>query len=299
MIQQIPIAGGVSLSHIAAGCMRFDPAKHSPMDIRNFVEECLALGINTFDHAPVYGAYTEETFFGNAVLKNNNALRDRIKIVTKTGIILPKTVGNQVIYYDSSPAWISGEVEKSLQKLKTDRIDLLLIHRPDYLMDADKTGAALDKLVQSGKVLSLGISNFAASGFSLLQKSMKTPLAINQIELSAKTPDPLFNGLYDDAMERKLPLMAWSPLGGGSIFSSQDAGSIRLRNVLEEIAREYGVSIDTVLYAWIFRLPGKIIPVTGTTKPERIRTAVKAFNLILTHDQWYRILAASRGFDVP
>jgi predicted oxidoreductase len=299
MIQQIPIAGGVSLSHITAGCMHFDPLKQTPSELRNFVEECLTLGIDTFDHAPVYGAYTEETFFGNAVLYNNNTLRDRIKIVTKTGIVLPNTVGNRVIYYDSSPAWIFAEVDRSLQKLKTDRIDLLLIHRPDYLMDPKETGAALDSLVKSGKVLSVGVSNFTVSCFSTLQKNMKTLLGINQIELSAKAPEPLCNGLIDNALEQNLTLMAWSPLGGGSFFSSPDAESVRLRSVLEDIAREYDVSIDTVLYAWILRLPGRIIPVTGTTKLDRIRAAVKAFDLSLTHDQWYRILAAYRGFDVP
>jgi predicted oxidoreductase len=190
-------------------------------------------------------------------------------------------------------------VERSLRKLGADHIDLLLIHRPDPLMDPSKTGAVLEKLVKSGKVLSVGVSNFTTAGFSALQSKMAVPLAVNQIELSAKTTEPLFNGTVDNALERNLPLMAWSPLGGGGLFLGQDEQSIRLRHTIGDIAEERKVSPETILYAWLLCLPVTVLPITGTTRIGRLRSAVAALDLTLTRDEWYRVLAASRGFDVP
>jgi predicted oxidoreductase len=294
MNNRVTLPGGISLSRIVVGCMRIGEMK--PEEIKRFVEKCLELGVDSFDHAPVYGAYTIEELFGNAVLKDNSSFRQKMKLVTKTGIVIPNTVGNKTIYYDSSVDWIKGEVERSLQKLRTDHIDLLLIHRPDPLMNPEETGAFLDELVKSGKVLSVGVSNFTLSGFNALQSKMKNTLATNQIEISAAASENIFNGQVDNALEKDLALMAWSPLGGGSVFSGKNDA---LKNVLTEIAGELEIAVDTLLYAWLLRLPAKIIPVTGTTKIERVETAVKALDVKLNHDQWYRILAAGRGFDVP
>jgi len=291
---RISLAGGVSLSRICAGCMRLGGMTQK--ELMCFVEQCLEIGVDTFDHAPVYGSYTVESFFGDTILRENSSMRDKLKLITKTGIVLPKTEGNKVIYYNSSANWIISEVKKSLQKLRTDHIDLLLLHRPDPLMNIDETGAVLDDLVKSGKVLSIGVSNFSVSGFNALQSRMQTSLSVNQIELSVKSTENIFNGILDDALERNLPLMAWSPLGGGSVFSNQYK---QLHQVLDEISLELDITMDTLLYAWLLRLPAKIIPITGTSKIERIRSAVKALDITLSYDQWYRILAASRGFDVP
>lgn len=291
---RIEIAEGVSLSRICAGCMRLGGMKSE--ELRIFVERCLELGVDTFDHAPVYGSHTVEAFFGESLLLNNSSMRAKIKLVTKTGIILRKPGSNNAKHYNSSAANIRAELEQSLQKLKTDRIDLLLIHRPDPLMNIEETGAVLDDLVKSGKVLSVGVSNFSVSGFSALQSRMQTPLAVNQVELSIKSTENIFNGLMDNALERDLPLMAWSPLGGGSVFSCQNE---QLCSAIKNIADELGLAPDTLLYAWLLRLPAKVIPITGTSKIERIQAAVKALDITLSYDHWYHILAASRGFDVP
>lgn len=300
MDSRVKLTSKVTLSRIVAGCMRLGRDALDGAALLRFVEECLDMGVDTFDHAPVYGGYTVEEFFGDAVLRKNPTLKNKLRLVTKTGIALPGADGgNTAIYYNSTPAWVNAEVDRSLQKLGADHIDLLLVHRPDPLADPAALGGALDALVQSGKVLSVGCSNYLPAGFAALQAHMKTPLVTNQIELSAAAPGALFDGQADSALERSLPLMAWSPLGGGSIFTGDTEAGARLRATVAEIADSRGTGMDTVLYAWLLRLPATVLPVTGTTRPKRVKAAVDALELTLSYDEWYRILAASRGYDVP
>ncbi len=299
MLTPVKVNAAVSLSPIVAGCMRMAEAKLGPAEILYFVESCLELGVDSFDHAPVYGRYTVEEMFGDAVLRKKPALRQKIKLVSKTGIVLPGEEGNSHVYYKNTPDWIKPEVERSLQKLGTDHLDLLLVHRFDPLANPQALGEALDALVQSGKVLSVGVSNYGVEAFNALQANMKTPLVTNQVELSALAPEVLFSGLADDALQKNLPLMAWSPLGGGRLFKGDDAQSHRLREAAQVVANAHGTGLDTVLYAWLLRLPQTVLPVTGTVNAERLRSAVEALKLTLSYDEWYAILAASRGFDVP
>ncbi len=299
-MKSIELSQNVSLSAIVAGCMRIAEAGLSPAEILRFTEECLEMGVDSFDHAPVYGGYTVEELFGNAVLRKNPALRAKMKLVSKTGIAIPGADGgNRHVYYTNTAEWILPEVDRSLQKLGTDYLDLLLVHRFDPLASPAALGELLDGLVKSGKTLSVGVSNYTPAAFDALQAHMKERLVTNQVEISAKTPDILFDGLGDDALRRALPLMAWSPLGGGSLFTGQDEQSLRLRSAAEALAKEHGIGVDTLLYAWVLRLPQSIMAVTGSMKPERIRAAVSALELTLSYDEWYTLLAASRGFDVP
>lgn len=298
-MQYVTLSDSLRLSRVVAGCMRTVGAGISGEELRTFVHRCLELGIDSFDHAPVYGAGACEQMFGDEVLKVEPSLRDQIKIVTKAGIILPGQRGNRHIYYDSTKENLLKEMDASLKRLSTDHVDLLLIHRPDVLGDPEQTAMALEQIVREGKALHVGVSNYEPSQFETLQSYLSIPLLVNQMEVSVKATYNFFNGVVDTAMKHKTGIMAWSPLGGGSVFAGQDEQSVRLRETLSEIAEAKGVAMDTVMYAFVLRHPAEMMVITGTMNPQRLQNAAAALDLELSYDEWYAILAASRGFDVP
>ena len=298
-MEKVLLAENLQLSRVIAGCMRTLDAGMDGEKLRTFVHQALDMGIDSFDHAPVYGGGKCEQIFGDEVLKKEPSLREKIRIITKTGIVLPRQKGNQHIYYDSSAESILAEIDDSLRRLSTDHVDLLLIHRPDVLGNPEETAAALEKIVQGGKALQVGVSNYEPNQFEALQEYLPFPLVANQMEFSVKSVQNYFNGVVDTAMQYRTGLMAWSPLGGGTVFRGEDEQSVRLRAVLKETAKDHGVSMDIVMYAFVLRHPAKIMVITGTMDPARLENAVKALDLKLSYDEWYAILAASRGFDVP
>lgn len=298
-METVKLSTSLELSRVIAGCMRTMDAKMTGESLRHFVHECLELGIDSFDHAPVYGGNACEQIFGDEVLQKEPELRSRIKLVTKAGIVLPGQKGNKHIYYDSRKESLLAEVDASLNRLSTDHVDLLLIHRPDVLGHPAEAAAALEEIVASGKALNVGVSNYEPAQFEALQKYLPFPLVVNQAEFSVKSTYNFFNGVADTAMRYGSGLMAWSPLGGGSVFSGTDEQSVRLRTVIQEIADVHNVAMDTVMYAWVLRHPAKIMVITGTMNTSRLKSAVDALELELSYDEWYAILAASRGFDVP
>lgn len=212
---------------------------------------------------------------------------------------MPGHYGNKTIYYNSTKEEILKEMDESLEKLGTDHVDLLLIHRPDPLADPAETADALETVVKQGKALNVGVSNFLPSQMTMLQSYLNIPLVTNQMELSVKNTENFFNGVVDDAFTRRIPLMAWSPLGGGDVFKSTDEKFVRLRTVLTAIAEEHKTTIDAVIYAWLFVHPVRIAAITGTMNADRIQKAVDATELELSYDEWYQILEASRGYAVP
>ncbi len=294
-MKQIVFGDSLKLPQTIVGCMRL---KDSGMQ-GNELLRCLELELTAFDHAPVYGGYECEKIFGEAVLKKRPELRSKMQIVTKAGIVLPGAENNQVIYYNSSKKKIIEEVENSLKRLETEFVDLLLVHRPDPLADPAETAEALEQLVREGKALHVGVSNFTPSQISMLQSYMSIPLVTNQVELSVKSVENFFNGILDDAFIRRIPLMAWSPLGGGSVFTGTDEQAVRLRDVVGQIAKERGTAMDAIMYAWLYVHPVRIAAIMGTMNMSRMKTAVEGQSIALSYDEWYRILAASRGFDVP
>lgn len=297
-METVKLSESLELSRIVAGCMRAVDAGKTGAELLQFIHDCMDMGVDSFDHAPVYGAGTCEQVFGDA-LKQEPGLRDQIKIVTKAGIILPGQRGNKHIYYNSTKESLLGEMDASLKRLSTDHVDLLLIHRPDILGDPAQVAAALEQIVAAGKALNVGVSNYEPAQFEALQSCLSIPLVANQMEFSVKATYNFFNGVVDTAFRHHTGLMAWSPLGGGSVFTSQDEDSVRLRTAIKEIAEARGVSMDQVMYAWVLNHPAKIMAITGTMNSARIKTAVDALSLQLTYDEWYAILAASRGYDVP
>ncbi|HLA42264.1 MAG TPA: aldo/keto reductase [Aggregatilineales bacterium] len=291
---------GLEFSRLAAGLWRLNEWKMSSRDLLNWIDACLDTGITTFDHADIYGGYTCETLFGNA-LALNAALRDDIEIVTKCGIKLvsERRPEHSVKSYDTSRQHIIQSVENSLEALQTDYIDLLLIHRPDPMMNADEIAEAFTQLWEDGKVLYFGVSNFTNTQFSLIDSRLSEfDLVTNQIEFSVMHTAPLYDGTLDWCQMLGIPPMIWSPLGGGRLFDDSEQAR-RVRAALQQVGDELGASFDQVALAWIMMHPARPIPVTGTGKIERIRAAVAAENLDMTREQWFAILEASEGHPVP
>ena len=296
-MQRIDLPGGVTFSRLVYGMWRLgSDADTSPGHIRAKIEACLAQGITTMDQADVYGGYTAEGLLG-AALKASPGLRDRIEIVTKCDIVAPvgRHAGARVKHYDTSAAHIRASVETSLREMATDRIDLLLIHRPDPLMDHHETGAALDALVAGGTVRAVGVSNFRPYDVALLQSAMTTPLATNQIEMSLLCHQPFTNGDLACLQERGIAPMAWSPLGGGRLFAPEHA---TLRAALARIGAEQGVDESAVAVAWLLRHPARILPVLGTNRIERIRTIGDAAKVVIDRQAWFELYTLAMGRDV-
>lgn len=298
-MKKIKLSENLSLSQVVMGCMRIADSGLTETELLRLVEECLDMGVTSIDHAPVYGGYTCEKIFGDAVLRKKPELRKKMELITKAGIVCPGHYGNKTIYYNSTKEEILKEMDESLEKLGTDHVDLFLIHRPDPLADPEETADALETVVKEGKALNVGVSNFMPSQIAMLQSYMSIPLVTNQMELSVKNTENFFNGVVDDALTRKMPLMAWSPLGGGDVFKGTDEKFVRLRTVLTAVAEQHQTTMDAVMYAWLFTHPAKIAALTGTMNADRIRTAVHASDIHLSYDEWYQILEASRGFSVP
>ncbi len=292
--------GGPTFSRTVAGVMRLREWGMDTDAIRDFIHQCLDLGITTFDHADIYGSYTCEALFG-AALAAEPALRGRIELVTKCGIQLlsPNRPENFVHHYNTGRDYIVAAAENSLRNLHTDTLDLFLIHRPDPLLDADEVAEALTALRAAGKARHVGVSNFMPWQFDLLQARLDFPLVTNQIELSVLHLAPLHDGTLDQAQRLRAAPMVWSPVAGGRLFSGGDERAGRVRGALEAIGRAIGASPAQVALAWVLRHPARPLPVMGTGKIERLREAVAAESVTLDRQQWFAIWEASAGREVP
>ena len=291
---------GPEFSRITLGLWRLNEWKMSNTDLLAFIERSLEMGFTTFDHADIYGLYTCEAMFG-AALAQSPSLIDKMEIVTKCGINLVSENRPQNTFhsYNTSSKHIIKSTETSLKNLHTDHLDVLLIHRPDPLMDSDEVAEAFHHLHKSGKVKHFGVSNFTPSQFDLLQSRLNFPLVTNQVEISVLFMDTLHDGTLDQCQQKRISPMAWSPFGGGRIFTGNSEQEQRLRNELQKIGEELGgAAIDQVALAWLLKHPSKIIPVLGTGNLERIRSAAGALNMDLSRDQWFRIWSASAGREV-
>jgi len=284
----------------AIGLWRITDWKYSAQEQARWTEQVLEWGAKVIDLADIYGNYEAERTFGLA-LKASPTLRNRIFLVTKCGmkLVSGKFPEHHIKHYDTSKAHIIASAEQSLRHLQTDHIDLLLIHRPDPLMDADEVAQSFIELQQSGKVLHFGVSNFTASQFELLASRLPFPLITNQVEFSVLHTQPLFDGTFDQCQQMKVSPMAWSPLSGGRLFKSQDEQPSRVRAALQAIGKELDMTIDQVAMAWIATHPARAVPITGSGKLENIRLAMDACKIKLSRQQWFTILAASQGHDVP
>ncbi|WP_420411130.1 aldo/keto reductase [Roseibium sp.] len=296
-MDRVNLSDTLDFSRLIYGMWRLgDDTDTSPAHVERKIQSCLDQGITTFDQADIYGGYTAEAVLGGA-LKANPSLRDKMEIVTKCGIIAPagRYTDAKVKHYDTSRAHIEKSVEISLSEMGIDTIDLLLIHRPDPFMDHQETGAVLDGLVTSGKVKNVGVSNFRPWDWELLQSAMTNQLVTNQIEISLKEITPFTNG--DLAFHQRLgtKLMAWSPLGGGSLIS--EGGT--LGSVLDDIAGSFGVDRSAVAVAFLLAHPAQLLPVLGTNNLDRIGKISDALKVTLDRETWYRLYEAALGNEVP
>jgi predicted oxidoreductase len=295
-MERISLNKEVSLSRIVYGMWRLgDDENTSPDHVRAKIDASLDQGITSFDQADIYGGYEAEEILGNAL--SGSALRNKMEIVTKCDIIAPvgRYADARVKYYDTSRAHIMASVDHSLRLMGIDHIDLLLIHRPDPLMDHHETGAALDEVIASGKVRSVGVSNFRPYDWELLQSAMKNQLVTNQIELSVLAHDSFVNG--DVAYHQRIgtPLMAWSPLAGGALFSGDHPDVMR---VLSNVASQNNVDETAVAIAWLLAHPSRILPVLGTNSLERIKGMSAALDVKMDRQTWYEIYTAALGREV-
>ncbi|WCP82380.1 aldo/keto reductase family oxidoreductase [Vibrio harveyi] len=292
---------GPEFSELVQGYWRAVDWGMTAQERLSFLKQHIELGITTVDHADIYGNYECEALFGEA-LALDKSVREQIQIVTKCDINLcgDKTPERKINHYDTSAAHIYQSVNNSLERLNVDEIDVLLIHRPDVLMDADEVAEAFSELHKVGKVKHFGVSNFTPRQFELLQSRLSKPLVTNQVEINPLNFEVAHDGTLDQMQTLRVRPMAWSCLGGGSIFTGDTEQAVRVRNELEMIREEVGAnSIDEVIYAWVRRLPSKPMPIIGSGKIERVHSAVNALNIELTREQWYRVWVTSKGHGVP
>lgn len=289
--------GPLEFSRIVYGMWRLgDDDDTSPAHVEAKIDACLSQGITTMDQADIYGDYGAEEILGNA-FRANPSLRGKIELITKCDIIAPigKYSSKRVKYYDTSAHHITASVENSLSVMGTDVIDLLLIHRPDPLMHHEETGQALDTLVKSGKVRAVGVSNFKKHDWDLLQSAMSEKLVTNQIEVSVLHHTPFTDGDVAWMQQYGVPIMAWSPLAGGRLFSDEGAA---VHAVLERIGAEQGVGADAVAVAFLLRHPAHVLPVMGTNNINRIKSLGDAAKVTLDRETWFEIYTAALGHEV-
>jgi predicted oxidoreductase len=288
---------GLQLSRIVAGMWRMAEWGMTTGQRVGFIEQCIALGVTSFDHADIYGNYRVEGLFGEA-LRAQPSLRDQIELVSKCGIKLvsPQRPGHSIQHYDTGAAHIVASAEESLRQLHTDRLDLLLIHRPDPLMEFDEVAEAFTALRAAGKVLHFGVSNFSRHQFETLNR--RIALATNQVEFSPMHVAPMFDETFDGLQDLGVAPMIWSPLAGGRLFSGTDSHADNLRQVIERIADELAQPFASVVFAWIMQLPSRPIPLTGSGRIEAIAVAVRGTSFTLSRTDWFTILRAARSHEV-
>jgi len=273
----------------------------SAQDINRRLHLCRDLGITTIDGAEIYGGYAQEAALG-AAMALTPTLRDSLELVTKSGIYIPHPTapGRRVAHYDVTAKRLTECVDAALKRLGTDRIDLFLVHRPDWLTSIDDTADGLNALVKSGKIRSTGVSNYSPSQYAALNSRMDQPLVTNQVEFSLLHMDPIIDGTFDQMQTHSVQPMAWSPLAGGSLFDGNNAAAQRLANEAALIAPKYGdASLEQLAYAWVMAHPSRPVPVIGTNRIDRIESAAKAVAITLDREDWFGLWVAAKGHGIP
>ena len=299
----------LTISSVVLGLMRI--AKMSDAEIRTLFDAAVDAGVTMIDHADVYGGapHVCEARFGEAV-KLSAADRGRIMIQTKAGI--------RPGYFDFSSEHIIEAVNGSLKALRTDYIDVLLLHRPDTLVEPEDVAKAFDTLNAAGKVRHFGVSNQTPGQIEVLKSAVRQPLLFNQVQLSiahanlfaqgiAVNMDGLDQsisrdvGLLDYSRLKGMTLQAWSPVQQGffeGVFIGDREHYAELNDVMDELAKKYAITPTGIAIAWITRHPANLQVVLGTTKPERVRESAAGSDVTLTREEWYRLFRAA-GHTLP
>lgn len=279
----------LNISTIIQGFWRLVSWNWSTKELECYLHSCIELGVTSFDVAEIYANGECEAQLGK-VLSETSISRERLQIISKTGIVR----GNTIKYYDTRKEHIINSCKESLKRLKTDYLDVFLIHRPDPCADLYEIAEAFDYLITNGYVKSVGTSNFGVVAFSTLQNICNIPLVTNQIEISPLCFEYFENGMIDYMTGQRIRPMAWSPLNGGEIFKGESERCNNVRNILSELAEVYSTSINTIVYAWLLYHPCKMFPISGSSKIEKLKMAMEAKKIVLKHEDWYRIYTASK-----
>lgn len=301
-------------SRLAYGCWRiagsWDPADVTAAGIaagKRAVMTAFESGYTLFDHADIYCGGRSEEIFGQ-VLQEVPGMRDQILIATKCGVRFPDDPAPGAPYrYDFSSDHIQRSCERSLKRLGVDHVDLYQLHRPDYLGDPHEVAGAFAVLLDAGKVRDFGVSNCRPSFLTALQKACPFPLVVNQIEASLAQLAPLEDGTLDQCLADEITPMAWSPLGGGKLAdgarrvlpSQEGYGTADLLAKLDELAARHDTTRSNIALAWLLKHPAKMVPIVGSTNPDRIKEATKSLDVPLTREEWYALLVAARGERLP
>ena len=300
-MNSIKLTSNFEISRIVHEHWRLSDWNLNNQDILKLAQQAIEVGVTTFDHADIYGNYSCEKLFGDA-LALKPTLRKDIQLITKCGIKLQSDEfpSRKLNYYDYTFNHIISSVENSLKNFKTDYIDLLLLHRPSPFFNPEEVAKAFSVLKKSGKVLHFGVSNFTPQQFEMLNTYTNEKLVTNQVEISPLCLEHFDNGNIDYFLQKNIKPMAWSPLAGGQLLNPTTEKEQRVFKTLTKIANDLNIdSIDTLIYAWLLKHPAGIIPVVGTQKIERIKNAVAASEVNLSLEQWFKIYTASTGVDVP
>lgn len=258
------------------------------------MNHCVENKITTFDHADIYGDYTNEEDFGKAFSKSS-VKREDVQLISKCGIQFNvKERSNRVKHYDYNASYIISSVERSLKMLQTDYLDLLLLHRPSPLMDPTEIAEAIDELKTEGKIKQFGVSNFSPSQIQLIEKEIQ--VEANQVEFSLSSNKVMNDGTLDDCVTFDRLAMSWSPLG--SYFREDSKANLRIKTVLADLTKKYGATEDQLLLAWILKHPSTIHPVVGTATPQRLKLAMDAVEIDMELQDWFILLEANEGHEV-
>ncbi len=288
-----------TFSKVIAGVIRWGAwgSKMSTSKMASMIGTCVELGVTTFDHADIYGNYTTEREFGDALILSG-VPRENVQLITKCGIIKPcaEKPGFHISHYNTSKRHIIESVEQSLENLNTEYIDMLMINRPSPIMNYMEMAEAFHVLKESGKVKDFGVVNFSPDQIRAMERFY--PIVSNQVEVSMTHLAPLFDGTIDTCVAHNIIPMSWSPLGGGSIYTNTKAGK-KLEMRLQKLADEYGWTLSDMALLFLMHHPAGIIPVVNYAKPDKIKETVDLLNVVLSNEQWFEILIASQGEELP
>jgi len=294
---------GPDVSRLVLGTWRLldEAATRTADGVLALVKAALDVGITTIDTAEIYGRYEVEQALGEA-LKRDSGVRAKVQIVTKCGIYVPYpgAPDRRISHYNATASQIVASAEKSIRLLGVDTLDLLLVHRPDWLTAHEETADGLNRLLSAGTIRAAGVSNYSAWQFEALSSCLDRPLATNQLEFSPFCVTPIHDGTFDQAQRLKFSPMAWSPLGGGRLFDPADAAGARLRATMESMAGKYGgAPAEALAHAWVLAHPSRPVSILGTNKPARVATSARADAIELEREDWYALWEAAQGRRIP
>lgn len=291
-MEMMKLSEKLSLSRIIQGFWRLESWNMTTKELVDYMNSCIEREVTSFDTAEIYSGTQCETWMGEAFAADKS-IRNRVQLVTKTGIFQQKTGGKTFGYYNTSYERVMRSCKESLHRLQTDYIDLYLIHREDPCFDPWETARALKDLKKEGLVREVGVSNFDPFKFDALNKAMEGELVTNQIEWNPVCFEHFDTGLMDYLTVNRIHPMIWSPLAGGRLFTGKDEYSVKAMTKIREIAERHKEEPDTIVYAWLMYHPVGAMPIIGSGKAERLDLAIKALDVKLEHYEWYEIYAAS------